>query len=81
MLWMWEEMVLLQPCKRWPDLWGEEDNNPLSQRQILDVPATGFWPVSLNLNDQNREELEKRGVEYSRPGENGKTSALVEEEI
>lgn len=37
-----EEMVLLQPCKHCPDLWGEEDNNLLFQRQILNVPATGF---------------------------------------
>lgn len=74
-------MVLLQPCKHCPSLWGEESSNPLFQRQILDVPATRFCPVSLNLNDQNGEEQEKRGVEYSRPGGNGKTSALVGEEI
>lgn len=73
--------MLLQPRKHRPDLWGEEDNSPLSQRQTLQVPATWFWPVNLNLNDQNREELEKRGVGHSRPGGNGKTTALMEEEI
>lgn len=72
-------MVPLQPCKHHLDLCGEGDNKTLFQREILGVSSTWFCPDSLTLKDQKRE-LWKWGVDYSRPGRKAKASALVEED-
>lgn len=70
-------MMLLQPCKHCPDLWGEEDNNGVFQRQILDVRGICFSPVPLYLNNQNRDKIKKMGLKYSRPSGKGQDFCIT----
>jgi len=55
---------------------GRGDSNPCPKGGLGCTSIYVFEPVSLNLNDQSIEALEKMGMEYPKPGENGKTSGL-----